>query len=110
LVNNVLLSNFIVDSGAADVSMPSGVVQELLRSGTLHAEDFLGSRAYRMADGSTIAFETFRIRSLAVGNQVVYDVLCNVSKKQGNLLLGQSFLSRFNRVSFDYGHQILILE
>ena len=53
---------------------------------------------------------TFRIRQLQVGDRTVTNVLGSVAKMDGSLLLGQSFLSRFKRVSFDYGQGVLVLE
>jgi tetratricopeptide (TPR) repeat protein len=94
-INGALTLNFIVDSGAADVSIPADVVLTLMRTGTLHGEDFLGSKTYQLADGSTVPSETFRIRTLKVGAREVEDVTGSVAKIEGNLLLGQSFLSRF---------------
>ena len=54
--------------------------------------------------------KTFRIRSLKVGDKVVENVLGSVAGIDGSLLLGQSFLSRFKKVSFDYSQGTLVLE
>ena len=54
--------------------------------------------------------KTFRIRSLKVGDKVVENVLGSVADVKGSLLLGQSFLSRFKKVSFDYSQGTLVLE
>ena len=40
--NNRITLNFVLDSGAADVSIPADVVPRLMRTGTLSAADFLG--------------------------------------------------------------------
>jgi hypothetical protein len=66
-INDALTLDFLVDSGAASVSMPADVVLALVRLGTIAPEDFLGSRNYRLADGSSLPSETFQIRSLKVG-------------------------------------------
>jgi hypothetical protein len=42
-INDKLTLNFILDSGAANVSIPADVVMTLMRTGTLSAADFLGS-------------------------------------------------------------------
>jgi hypothetical protein len=110
LINGVIPLDFIVDSGASDVSIPADVVLTLMRTGTLAPGDFLGTQKYRLADGSVVPSQTFRIRSLKVGDEVINNVMGSVASVEGSLLLGQSFLSRFRRVSFDYGRQMMVLE
>ena len=110
LINGIIPLHFIVDSGASDVSIPSDVVLTLVRTGTITDSDFLGEQTYVLADGSRVKSKTFRIRSLKVGDRVVENVLGSVADVKGSLLLGQSFLSRFKKVSFDYSQGTLVLE
>ena len=102
--------SFIVDSGAADVSIPADVVMTLMRTGTLKKGDFLGEKTYVLADGSEIPSQTFRIRSLKVGNKVIENVEGSVASVKGSLLLGQSFLGRFKSWSVDNNKHALILD
>ena len=53
-INRKLTLDFIVDSGAADVSIPADVVMTLIRTGTITDADFLGKEIFKMADGSTV--------------------------------------------------------
>lgn len=110
LINDTITLNFVVDSGAADVSIPADVVMTLMRTGTLTKADFLGQQIYVLADGSKVPSQTFRIRSLKVGNKVLGDVDGSVASVQGGLLLGQSFLSRFKSWSVDNIKHALIFE
>jgi hypothetical protein len=73
-INGLLTLGFVVDSGAADVSIPADVVLTLSRAGTIGKADFLGSLTYRLADGSTIPSQRFIIRSLKVGDKVLENV------------------------------------
>jgi predicted aspartyl protease len=109
-INNVIDLNFIVDSGAADVSIPRDVVLTLIRTGTITVSDFIGAQTYTLADGSTTSSPTFHIRSLKVGDTVLQDVTGSVADQRGDLLLGQSFLSRFKSVSFNNTTHTLVLE
>src|SRR5262249_2323957 len=59
LVNKTITLNFVVDSGAAVVSIPSDVVLTLVRSGTLQRTDFIGRETYTLADGSKMPSATF---------------------------------------------------
>jgi clan AA aspartic protease (TIGR02281 family) len=109
-INNSLTLNFVLDSGATDVSIPADVVLTLMRTGTLNAADFLGTKTYRLADGRTVPSQTFRIKSLKVGEKVLENVTGSVASVEGSLLLGQSFLRRFKSWSIDNQRQVLVLE
>ena len=109
-INGVVKLHFIVDSGAADVSIPADVVRTLLRSGTIQESDFLGVQQYRMADGTPVESVTFRIRQLRVGSSVLEGVTGSIADVDAPLLLGQSFLNSFKSWSIDNQKQVLILE
>lgn len=110
LINNEIHLDFILDSGASDVSIPADVVSTLMRTGTLTDADFTGTSTYILADGSRVPSQTFRIRSLKIGDRVLENVSGSVASLEGSLLLGQSFLSRFKSWSIDNTRQILILQ
>jgi predicted aspartyl protease len=109
LINKAITLNFVIDSGAADVSIPADVVLTLVRSGTLQRSDFIGTKTYTLADGSNVPSTTFRIRSLTMNNLVIENVTGSVANVKGELLLGQSFLSRFKSWSIDNAKQALVL-
>jgi clan AA aspartic protease (TIGR02281 family) len=109
-INDAIKLDFVVDSGASDVSIPADVVLTLFRTGTISDADFLGSRNYQLADGSTLPSPVFRIRSLRVGDTVVRNVTASVAPMQGSLLLGQSFLERFAAWSVDNNKHALVLQ
>jgi clan AA aspartic protease (TIGR02281 family) len=108
-INNSITLNFELDSGAADVSVPADVFLTLTRTGTITSGDLLGERTYVLANGSKVRSQTFRIRSLKVGNTVLENVAASVSPVQGSLLLGQSFLSRLKSWSIDNNRNVLML-
>ena len=109
-INNTLQLEFVLDSGAADVSIPADVVMTLVRSKTLTESDFMGQQVYRLADGSTVPSQTFRIRSLKVGDLEIQNVTGSVADVKGSLLLGQSFLRRLGKWSIDNQRQVLVIE
>jgi hypothetical protein len=110
LINNKIPLDFVLDSGATDVSVPADVVLTLMRTGTLTEADFTGTTTYVLADGSEVPSQTFRIRSLKVGAKILEDVSGSVASVKGTLLLGQSFLSRFKSWSIDNERQVLVLQ
>ena len=109
-INGQLTLKFVVDSGAADVSIPADVVGTLVRTETITDADFLGKQTYQMADGSTVPSERFVIRSLKVGEKTLENVTGSIAPVAGSLLLGQSFLSRFKSWSIDNQAGTLILK
>jgi gag-polyprotein putative aspartyl protease len=108
-INGQLTLNFTVDSGASDVSVPADVFMTLVRTGTITDADFLDKQTYKMADGSTVPSQRFVIRSLKVGDKTLENVVGSIAPVAGGLLLGQSFLRRFDTWSIDNHIQALIL-
>jgi predicted aspartyl protease len=108
-INDRLTLNFVVDSGAADVSIPADVVLTLVRTGTVAEADFLGEQTYKMADGSPVPSRQFLIRSMKVGDKTLANVVGSIAPVAGSLLLGQSFLNRFKSWSLDNQRRALIL-
>jgi len=108
-INSVMTLDFIVDSGAAYVSIPSDVVSTLVRTGTLQASDFIGQKTFVLADGTKVPSATFRIHSLKVADITLENVVGSVANAKGSLLLGQSFLGRFQSWSIDNATHSLVL-
>jgi clan AA aspartic protease (TIGR02281 family) len=110
VINNAIKLNFLVDSGASDVSIPADVFSTLVRTNTLTQTDITGFRNYKNADGEVFRSNTFVIRSLRIGNVEVLNVHAKVAPTNAPLLLGQSFLKRFKTWSINNSTQELILE
>ena len=107
--NETITLSAIVDSGASDVSIPADIVLTLMRTKTVSEEDFLGEQTYVLADGSRVPSQRFRIRSLKVGNKVIENVVASIASVKADILLGQSFLSKFKSWSVDNEQHTLIL-
>jgi clan AA aspartic protease (TIGR02281 family) len=110
VINNALKLNFIVDSGASDVSIPADVFASLVQANTVTQADITGIRNYKNADGEVFQSKTFVIRSLKIGNIEAPRVQAKVSPSNAPALLGQSFLKRFKSWSIDNSTQELILQ
>jgi clan AA aspartic protease (TIGR02281 family) len=109
-INGAITLDFMVDSGASDVSVPADVFSTLTRTGTIKDIDITGEQTYVLADGSKTQSVTFTIRSLKVGDRVVENVRGSVASARGEPLLGQSFLERFKSWSIDNTKHVLLLE
>jgi clan AA aspartic protease (TIGR02281 family) len=110
IINNAIKLNFIVDSGASDVSIPTDVFSRLVRANTVTRADVTGTRPYKNADGEVFQSQTFIIRTLKIGNIEAPNVQAKVSPANAPPLLGQSFLKRFKSWSIDNSTQELVLQ
>lgn len=109
-INDALTLDFVIDSGASTVVVPADVLDGMMRAGTVVHDDLLGKKNFRLADGSIVASQTFRIRMLRIGDRQIENVVAGVSKAKGPLLLGQSILGRFRSWSIDNERYLLVLK
>lgn len=108
-INDTITLDGVVDSGAADVTIPADVVLTLMRSKTISQEDFLSAETYVLADGSKVPSPRFMIKSLRVGGKTLENVTASIVSENAQILLGQSFLNRFRSWSIDNDKHALIL-
>lgn len=105
---NGLELNFIFDSGAADITISSAEAIVLLKQGKLKEEDILGEAYYQIADGSIAAGTVINLRTVQIANKVLHNVQATVvDNLEAPLLLGQSALSRFGKISIDYNNSTI---
>lgn len=110
VLNNSIKADFIVDSGASDVSISAELYSRMVKSGAITDTDITGSRQYVNASGETSRATTFILRSLKVGHVEVSRVEASVGSFRAPLLLGESFLKRFKSWSIDNARQELVLQ
>jgi hypothetical protein len=108
-INGQMTIPFVLDSGAAEVAIPSDVFRTLKRTGTVKDSDFVGAGTYILADGSKQSSQRFVLREVKVGDHVINDVIANVVPMEGNALLGQSFLSKLPAWSIDNARHAFVL-
>ena len=108
-INRVITLDFILDTGASEVSIPADVVLTLLRAKTISEADFLPGQSYSLADGSVVRSQRFLIRELEVEGTRVTNVPAMVAPVRGTLLLGQSFLQRIDSWMLDNRRNVLII-
>jgi aspartyl protease family protein len=110
-LNDVINTDFIIDTGASNVSITPDLALLLIKSGTINSEDWLKDKYYQFADGSIAKSKTFKIKKLKIGTKYLYNVECSISNNlQAPLLLGQNVLNRFGKVIIDNEKQMLFLE
>ena len=107
-VNEVFTTPFIVDTGAAEVSISIIEAAILMKNGTLRKSDFIGQASYSLADGSVITGDRIILRQLQLGSLRITNVVASVSANPSStLLLGQSLLRRLGSYRMDTDRMVL---
>lgn len=97
--------DFIFDSGAAEITISSAEAIVMLKQGKLKEEDIIGEAYYKIADGTIAEGTVINLRTVQIANKVLHDVQATVVDNiEAPLLLGQSALERFGKISIDYNN------
>jgi aspartyl protease family protein len=108
---NGIPMRFIFDTGASIISISSTEATFLYKQGKLTDDDILGTSSYQDANGTISEGKVIRLRTIKIGNKTIYDVEASIVPNQiAPLLLGQSALSRFGKISIDYNRSEIIFE
>lgn len=99
---------FVVDSGAADVSVSAELFQAMVADGLITKADLIDVVNYQTANG-VVAGLRFRCPPLTVGGRTVYGVICSTHRGATMLLLGQSFMQKFRAWAIDNATGELVL-
>lgn len=103
--------NFVFDTGASDITISEVEAIFLLKQGTLTEEDIIGTEYYRIADGSISDGTVINLKTVKIGNKTLHNVKASViHNMQAPLLLGQSALAQFGKVSIDYKRKEITFE
>jgi len=109
-VNGVPM-DFILDTGASLVSISSVEADFLAKSGTLTQSDVIGIENFVLANGAVEEGYVIQLKSIQIGSRVINDVEATIDPNQSApLLLGQSLLERFGKVSIDYKNGVIEFE
>jgi len=110
LINGVEME-FIFDTGASDILISDVEAMFLLKQGKIDESHILGSQYYYIADGSIAEGTALILTSVKIGNKTLYNVKASIiHNSEAPLLLGQSALEKFGKVTIDYTRNEIILE
>ncbi len=102
---------FIFDTGASDVLISSLEATFLIKEGKLSKDDVIGEREYMDASGNVNAGTLINLKEIKIGEAKLQNVVASVvDNPKAPLLLGQSALKRFFKVSVDYAAQEVVFE
>jgi aspartyl protease family protein len=101
-INDVQMK-FIFDTGAGMISMSATEARFLYKQGTLTDEDFLGTLNFSDANGDITPGMVVRLRTVKIGNKILENIEASiVDNDKAPLLLGQTALEKFGKISIDY--------
>jgi aspartyl protease family protein len=102
---------FIFDTGASNITMSLTEAQFLYKQGKLTDEDIIGKQQYQIADGSIHEGTVIVLRKVQIGNCELKDIQASiVDNTSAPLLLGQSALAAFGKISIDYNRNEITFE
>lgn len=105
-----IVTRFILDSGASDIAISSNLESVLLKNNLISNNSYLPNALYRLADGSVSECKRVLIKRITVGNLTLRNVVASVGNSNTPLLLGRSFLDKFQKWSIDNNTAKITLE
>lgn len=109
-INDIRL-RFIFDTGASSICISPAEASVLYRQGSLSREDVLDVEYFQDATGKISEGTKINLRTVKVGNIVLHNIEATViDNVEAPLLLGQSALNQFGKISIDYDENEIIFE
>ncbi|GAB3942768.1 hypothetical protein GCM10028805_07880 [Spirosoma harenae] len=102
---------FILDTGASLISISSTEAEFMAKQGTISEDDIIGHSKFEDANGDISPGDIIRLKSVQIGDRVLENVSANVVRStKAPLLLGQSALSKFGKISLDYRRNVVTFD
>ena len=100
---NGLDLKFIFDTGASSISLSLAEAIVMMRQGLITEDDFVRQEQFQDATGGISVGMVIRLRTVEIGTVTLKNVEASVVDNiQAPLLLGQTALSKFGKVTIDY--------
>lgn len=105
---NGLDLKFIFDTGASSICLSSAEALVMLRQGQITQDDFVGQQQFQDATGDISVGTIIRLHTVEIGGILLKNVEANiVDNIQAPLLLGQTALSKFGKVTINYNNNTI---
>lgn len=102
---------FILDTGASLISISATEAGYMFKQGTITEDDIIGNSRFQDANGDISPGDLIRLKSVQIGDRVLENVTANVVRSsKAPLLLGQSALSKFGKISVDYRRNVVTFD
>ena len=100
---NGLNLDFVFDTGASSISISSAEAAVMYKQGQITQEDIVGQHQFQDATGGISVGTVIRLRSVEIGGISLSNVEASVVDNiNAPLLLGQTALAKFGKVTIDY--------
>lgn len=108
---NEVAMKIIFDTGASSISISETEVLFLWKQGKISENDILGTIKFQDATGNISEGTQINLKEVKIGNRTIYNVEASVVHNlEAPLLLGQSALSTFGKVTIDYDRNEISFE
>jgi clan AA aspartic protease (TIGR02281 family) len=87
--------NYILDSGASEMSINKSTYNNLVKNGFITNANMLPPQQYTLADGSVKTYKRVIIKNIKLGSLTLNNVRAYICDDSEPMLLGQSFLNKF---------------
>ena len=87
---------YLIDTGASDMIINSEMESYLLANGFLKNSYYDEPRIYEIANGQRIELKIAKLPFIEIGNYKFSDINIAIGNEKASLLLGMSFLNRFD--------------
>lgn len=105
---NGLNLKFIFDTGASSICISAAEASVMVRQGKITDDDILGQQQFQDATGGISVGTVVRLKTVEIGGIVLHNVEATVVDNiQAPLLLGQTALSKFGKVTIDYNNNVI---
>lgn len=105
---NGLNLDFVFDTGASSISISLAEARVMARQGKITEDDILGQARFADAQGDVSVGMVIQLRTVKIGDIVLENVEATVvDNLQAPLLLGQTALAKFGKVTIDYDNDVI---
>lgn len=102
---NGLDLKFIFDTGASSICISSAEAAVMVRQGKISQDDILGQEQFQDATGDISVGTVINLKTVEIGGIVLHNVEATVVDNiAAPLLLGQTALAKFGKISIDYNN------
>lgn len=103
IIVNGLNLDFIFDTGASSICISSAEAVVMMRQGNITKDDIIGKQKFQDATGGISVGTVIVLRNVQIGGVELTNVEANVVDNiKAPLLLGQTALAKFGKVTIDY--------
>lgn len=105
IIVNGLNLDFVFDTGASDISLSAAEATVMVRQGKITEDDVVGQARFSDANGDVSVGTVVILKTVQIGDIVLENVEATVVDNiQAPLLLGQTALAKFGKVTIDYNN------